>query len=60
MKSHFDLNSWSKEYLRDALREAEARHLLEETRQNRWAVAPRAAWRSLLAPLRRGTRVAGW
>ena len=34
MNNYFDLHSWSKEYLRDALREAEARHLLEETRQN--------------------------
>ena len=32
MNNYYDLHSWSKDYQRETLREAETRHLLEETK----------------------------
>jgi hypothetical protein len=60
MHNYYDLHSWSKEYRREVMREAKTRRLLEETRTTGGPWHLGLAWRSLLAPLRRGTRVAGW
>jgi hypothetical protein len=59
MNNPYDLHSWSKEYRQEALRESRMRHLLEEARKRCELRHLGLAWRSLLAPLLRETRVAG-
>lgn len=63
MNNPYEIDSWSRQYREEAIREAQRRHLVERSRvgrrKSRRLRSVRPAWRSVLALLVRGARLAG-
>lgn len=62
MNTPYEIDSWSRQYREEAIREAQRRHLVERSRagrKSRRLRSVRPAWRSVLALLVRGARLAG-